>query len=182
MMDAATVISLAMLMAIAAALYSSVGHGGASAYLALMALFSIAPESMRPTALALNLVVATFAAVRFGLKGQMNWRLLIAFAATAVPAAFIGGSVSLAPWIYRPLVGTVLLLAAVRLLWQPERLAVRQDTAAAADRHLAGRSGAWPARRPDWHRRRNFPQSFDHPFRLGTRTQNLGGGRGIHCP
>ena len=126
MMDAATVISLAMLMAIAAALYSSVGHGGASAYIALMALFSIAPESMRPTALALNLVVATFAAMRLGLKGQINWRLLIAFAATAVPAAFIGGSVSLAPWIYRPLVGTVLLLAAVRLLWQPERLAARQ--------------------------------------------------------
>ena len=79
-MNAATVISLAMLMAIAAALYSSVGHGGASAYIALMALFSIAPESMRPTALALNLVVATFAAVRFGFKGQTNWRLLVAFA------------------------------------------------------------------------------------------------------
>lgn len=124
-MDAATVIWMALLMAIAAALYSSVGHGGASAYLAIMALFAIAPETMRPTALALNLVVATFAAVRFALNGQTNWRLLLAFAITAVPAAFLGGSIQLAPEAYRPLVGVVLLAAAVRLFWQPERLASR---------------------------------------------------------
>ena len=124
-MDGSSLFWIAMLMAIAAALYSSVGHGGASAYLAIMALFTIAPETMRPTALALNLVVATFAAVRFALKGQTNWRLLLAFAATAVPAAFIGGSVALAPDVYRPLVGLLLLLAAARLFWQPERLAAR---------------------------------------------------------
>lgn len=124
-MDGTTIIWIAALMAIAAALYSSVGHGGASAYLAIMALFSVAPETMRPTALALNLVVATFAAARFALKGQTNWRLLAAFAVTAVPAAFIGGSVELPPEIYRPLVGVVLLGAAVRLFWQPERLAAR---------------------------------------------------------
>jgi uncharacterized membrane protein YfcA len=124
-MDAATVIWMALLMAIAAALYSSVGHGGASAYLAIMALFSIAPETMRPTALALNLVVATFAAARFALNGQTNWPLLLAFAVPAVPAAFIGGSIELAPEVYRPLVGVVLLAAAARLFWQPERLAER---------------------------------------------------------
>lgn len=124
-MDAATIIWIAVLMAIAAALYSSVGHGGASAYLAIMALFSVAPETMRPTALALNLVVATYAAANFALKGQTNWRLLAAFAATAVPAAFVGGSAELPPEIYRPLVGVVLLLAALRLFWQPERLAAR---------------------------------------------------------
>ena len=124
-MDGTTIIWIAALMAIAAALYSSVGHGGASAYLAIMALFSVAPETMRPTALALNLVVATFAAARFAMKGQTNWRLLAAFAVTAVPAAFIGGSVELPPEIYRPLVGVMLLLAAVRLFWQPELLAAR---------------------------------------------------------
>lgn len=124
-MDGTPIIWIAALMAIAAALYSSVGHGGASAYLAIMALFSVAPEAMRPTALALNLVVATYAAVSFALKGQTNWRLLAAFAAAAVPAAFIGGSVELPPEIYRPLVGVVLLLASVRLFWQPERLAAR---------------------------------------------------------
>jgi len=124
-MDGTTIIWIAGLMAVAAALYSSVGHGGASAYLAIMALFSVAPETMRPTALALNLVVATFAAAHFALKGQTNWRLLLAFAITAMPAAYIGGSIKLAPEFYRPLVGAVLLLAAVRLFWQPERLAAR---------------------------------------------------------
>jgi uncharacterized protein len=124
-LDPAIVFWIAALMAIAAALYSSVGHGGASAYLAIMALFSVAPETMRPTALALNLVVATFAAARFALKGQTSWRLLAAFAATAVPAAYIGGSIELPPTLYRPLVGLVLLGAAVRLFWQPERLAAR---------------------------------------------------------
>jgi uncharacterized membrane protein YfcA len=123
--DGTAIIWIAALMAIAAALYSSVGHGGASAYLAIMALFSVAPATMRPTALALNLVVATFAAALFALKGQTNGRLLAAFAVTAVPAAYVGGSVELPPELYRPLVGLVLLLAAVRLFWQPERLAER---------------------------------------------------------
>jgi len=124
-MDGSTIIWIAAMMAVAAALYSSVGHGGASAYLAIMALFSVAPETMRPTALALNLVVASFAAASFALKGQTNWRLLAAFAITAVPAAFLGGSIELAANVYRPLAGIVLLLAAARLFWQPERLAAR---------------------------------------------------------
>lgn len=122
-MDATTLILIAAAMAVAAALYSSVGHGGASAYLAIMAVFSVAPETMRPTALALNLVVAAFAAARFALEGQTNWRVLASFAVTAVPAAYIGGSIELRPDIYRPLVGAVLIAAAARLFWQPERLA-----------------------------------------------------------
>ena len=120
-MSAETIFFMAALMAIAAALYSSVGHGGASAYLAIMALFSVAPDLMRPMALALNLVVATFAAARFALNGQTNIRLLLAFAVTAVPAAFIGGSIQVPPEIYRPLLGVLLLCAAIRLFWQPER-------------------------------------------------------------
>jgi len=124
--DASTIIWMAALMAVAAALYSSVGHGGASAYLAIMALFSVAPEVMRPTALALNLVVAGYTAVRFAAKGQTNWRLLGAFAVTAVPAAYLGGTIELPSSIYRPLVGVVLLLAAARLFWHPERLASRE--------------------------------------------------------
>lgn len=124
-MDTTTLLSIAALMLVAAALYSSVGHGGASAYLAIMALFSVTPETMRPTALALNLVVATFAAARFSLQRQTNWKLLAAFAVTAVPAAYLGGSIKLPPEYYRPLVGVILLVAAVRLFWQPERLASR---------------------------------------------------------
>lgn len=125
-MDASTIIWMAALMALAAALYSSVGHGGASAYLAIMALFSVAPEVMRPTALALNLVVATYTAVRFATKGQTNWRLLAAFAVTAVPAAYLGGTIELPPSVYRPLVGLVLLLAAARLFWRPGELSLRE--------------------------------------------------------
>lgn len=124
-MDGNSLIWIALLMAFAAALYSSVGHGGASAYLAIMALFSVTTEVMRPTALALNLVVATFAAARFALAGQTNWRLLAAFAAAAVPAAYVGGSIELPEQVYRPLVGIVLVIAALRLFWQPEMLAER---------------------------------------------------------
>lgn len=119
-------IAIAALMAVAAALYSSVGHGGASAYLAIMALFSVAPETMRPTALALNLVVAGLGAGRYWLRGQTNLRLLLAFAMTAAPAAWLGGSIHLPPQYYRPLVGALLIAAAVRLFWSPRQLAWRE--------------------------------------------------------
>jgi uncharacterized membrane protein YfcA len=125
-MDPSMIVWIAALMAVAAALYSSVGHGGASAYLAIMALFSVAPETMRPTALALNLVVAGLGAARYGLKGQTNWKLLFAFAVTAMPAAYLGGGIHLPPEYYKPLVGALLLAAAVRLFWSPKRLAWRE--------------------------------------------------------
>ena len=88
-MDPATVVALALLFALGAALYSSVGHGGASAYIAAMALFSVAPETMKPTALALNLLVAGFGAWRYWRRGLTNCTLVFAFALTAAPAAFI---------------------------------------------------------------------------------------------
>jgi len=125
-MDPSTLVWIALLMAVAAALYSSVGHGGASAYLAIMALFAVAPETMRPTALALNLVVAGLGAVRYWYRGQTNIRLLLAFAVTATPAAFIGGWIHLPPEYYRFLVGALLWAAALRLFWQPKRLAYRE--------------------------------------------------------
>lgn len=108
-----------------AALYSSVGHGGASAYLAAMALFSVAPETMRPTALALNLLVAGFAAWRCWRRGLSNWKLVLTFAAGATPAAFLAGGIHLPSDWYKPIVGSLLWLAAVRLFWQPGRLADR---------------------------------------------------------
>lgn len=124
-MDATTIAMIALLMGLAAALYSTVGHGGASAYLAVMALFAVAPETMRPTALALNLIVAAMGSWRYWRAGQTNFRLLLLFGVTAVPAAFIGGGIDIAPEIYRPLVGLLLWLAAIRLFWQPTRLAER---------------------------------------------------------
>lgn len=126
MIDGANLVWIALLMGVGAALYSSIGHGGASAYLAIMALFAVAPETMRPTALALNLVVAGYCALRYGSSGQTNLRLLFAFAAPAVPAAFIGGSIQLPPEYYRPLIGLLLWAAAARLLWRPERIAARK--------------------------------------------------------
>lgn len=124
-MDLTTIVALALLFAIGAALYSSVGHGGASAYIAAMALFSVAPETMKPTALALNLLVAGFGAWRYWSRGLTNARLVLAFAITATPAAFLGGGLHLAAIYYKPLVGILLWLAALRLLWQPKALADR---------------------------------------------------------
>jgi uncharacterized membrane protein YfcA len=125
-MEIGMLIAIAALMAVAAALYSSVGHGGASAYLAIMALFSVAPETMRPTALALNLVVAGLGAARYWLRGQVNWKLLFAFAVTATPAAYVAGGIHLPPEYYRPLVGALLVAAAIRLFWSPKQLAWRE--------------------------------------------------------
>lgn len=122
-MDPTTVVALALLFALGAALYSSVGHGGASAYIAAMALFSVAPEVMKPTALALNLLVAGFGAWRYWRRGLTNWRLVLAFAVTATPAAYIGGGIHLPAIYYKPLVGILLWLAAARLLWKPTSLA-----------------------------------------------------------
>jgi len=124
--DPTLLLWVALLMALAAAIYSTVGHGGASAYLAIMALFAVEPAIMRPTALALNLVVAGFAVVRFGLARQIDWRLAAVFSASAAPAAFLGGAIEIPPVYYRPLVGALLWLAALRLLWHPTRLADRE--------------------------------------------------------
>jgi len=116
---------LALLFALGAALYSSVGHGGASAYIAAMALFSVVPETIKPTALALNLLVAGFGAWRYWRRGLTNGKLVLAFAVTATPAAFIGGGLHLPAIYYKPFVGILLWLAAARLLWQPKALAYR---------------------------------------------------------
>ncbi|MGS1018415.1 sulfite exporter TauE/SafE family protein [Allosphingosinicella humi] len=124
-MDPFTLLAIALLMALAAGLYSSVGHGGASAYLAIMALFALPVAMMRPTALALNLLVAGFGTIRYVRAGQFNLRLFLAFAVTAVPFAYLGGTIDLPPEIYRPLVGIVLWCAALRLLWKPKALAER---------------------------------------------------------
>ncbi len=106
---------LAALFFAAALLYSSVGHAGASAYLAAMALVGVLPETMRPTALVLNLFVATIVVVRFHRAGHLPWRHLLPLAIGSVPMAFIGGSIQLPGEIYRPLVAVVLLAGAVRL-------------------------------------------------------------------
>jgi uncharacterized membrane protein YfcA len=106
---------LAGLFFVAAALYASVGHAGASAYLAAMALFGVPPAVMRPTALVLNLFVATIVVVRFAAAGHLPWRSLLPLVAGSIPAAYVGGSIELPGEVYRPLVALVLLAGAWRL-------------------------------------------------------------------
>lgn len=108
-----------------ALLYSCVGHGGASGYIAVLALFSVAPEVFKPTALTLNLLVAGIATWSFFRAGYFSWRLFWPFAATSIPFSFLGGYLTLPPHIYRPLVGVVLLLSASRLLLQKSGAPVR---------------------------------------------------------
>lgn len=106
---------LAALFFAAALLYSSVGHAGASAYLAAMALVGVSASTMRPTALVLNFFVASIVIVRFARAGHLPWRNLVPLAAGSMPMAFIGGSIDLPDEVYRPLVAVVLLAGAWRL-------------------------------------------------------------------
>ncbi len=116
-MEPTTILMIAVLMGMGAALYTSVGHAGASAYLAIMALFAVEPEVMRPTALVLNVLVASYATVRYVRAGRFNLSLLLPFVIAAIPCAFIAGRFPLPPELYRPVVAVVLFLAAIRLLW-----------------------------------------------------------------
>jgi uncharacterized membrane protein YfcA len=106
-------LGIAILFLVGAALYASVGHGGASSYLAVMGLFNLAPSVMKPTALALNILVAGVATFKFYRAGLFSWRLFWPFAVVSVPAAFIGGATMLPARAYKILVGIVLLYAAV---------------------------------------------------------------------
>jgi uncharacterized membrane protein YfcA len=110
-------IFLSICMALASALYTTVGHAGASGYLALMALFGVAPAVMRPTALVLNIIVSSFTAIRFWRAGLFRWRTLWPFLVSAIPFGFIGGAIVLPTNVYRPVVGIVLFAAAARFLW-----------------------------------------------------------------
>ena len=109
-----TTLVLAALFLAAAVLYGMVGHGGASAYLAAMGLVGLAPEVMKPTALTLNILVAGIVTARFARAGFVRPMSALPFLAGSVPAAFVGGALTLPGEVYRPLVGGVLLFAAVR--------------------------------------------------------------------
>ena len=97
-------------------LYSSVGQGGGSGYLAAMALFGVAPEVMKPMALALNVAVTTLTTTRYAQAGHFSWRFFWPFMVSSVPLAFLGGAVQLHGSFYGPIVGLLLCFAAYRLL------------------------------------------------------------------
>lgn len=117
--DAAIVV-LTLAVFVAAALYSSVGHGGASAYIALMALAGLAPEEIRPAALMLNVVVAGLGAYRFVRAGRFDATVFWPFAATAIPAAYLAGGLDVPEALYRPLLAGALGAAALRYLLWPQ--------------------------------------------------------------
>src|SRR5512136_961264 len=108
-------LALTLLMTIAALLYASVGHGGASGYLAAMALFNVAPEVMKPTALVLNLFVAGVGTIRYGRAGCFSWNIFWPFALVSIPCAFLGGMWHLPVSTYKIILGIVLWFAAWRL-------------------------------------------------------------------
>ena len=110
------------LIFLAALLFSSVGHGGASAYLATFALVSMTPASMRPAALCLNVLVASISLYKFYKVGAFNWQLFWPIALTSVPAAFIGGQMTLPNPIYKILVGLCLIYAAYTIFVQANRV------------------------------------------------------------
>ena len=107
---------LTILLFFAALLYASVGHAGASGYLAAMAIAGVTPEVMRPTALVLNLLVGPIAFTRFSRAGHFSWDLFWPFALGSIPFAFVGGGLTLPGQWHRVLVGVVLFAAAARLM------------------------------------------------------------------
>ena len=129
-------ILLAGLFFAGAVLYASVGHAGASAYLATMAILGVSPDVARPTALALNIVVASLVTFRFWRAGHISGRALAPFLLGSVPLAFIGGSLPVAAAVYKQLLGIVLLVAAVGMAGTARR-AAQNDTGHATP-HVPG--------------------------------------------
>lgn len=114
-MDMVPVVGLVLV--IVSMLYSSVGHGGASGYIAVLALFSLPPEVIRPVALSLNIVVAGLATYRFSKAGYVDWKSTFPIVLASVPLAFIGGGIVLPAEIYRPALGGLLIFSALYLIW-----------------------------------------------------------------
>lgn len=105
---------------VVAVLYSSVGHGGASGYLAVMALFPffIEPSIIKPTAFILNVFVASIGTWQFHKAGYFSWKIFLPFAVTSIPLSFVGGLITLPIATYKIMLGVVLILAALRLAWK----------------------------------------------------------------
>ena len=122
-------VELTVLIFAAAALYSSVGHAGASGYLAAMAIVGLAPEAMRPTALTLNILVSVITTLRFVQRGHFQWRAFYPFALTSVPAAFVGGVLHLPSPVYKTVVGVILLVSAAQLVRSAHRAAAAESRA-----------------------------------------------------
>ena len=119
-MSTETTLLLCIGVILVAFLYSSVGHAGASGYIAVMTLFGLAPGVIKPAALVLNILVAIITSWQFWRAGYFSWRLFWPFAALSVPFAFVGGYLNLPTQVFKILVGLVLLASAVRFVIRPK--------------------------------------------------------------
>src|SRR3989475_8102821 len=117
-MDTTHLILLFLAAGLIALLYSSVGHAGASGYIATMTLFGIAPTVIRPTALVLNILVASIGTFQFWRAGYFSWKLFWPFALLSIPAAYLGGYFLPSASVLRILIGAVLLFSAARLVFR----------------------------------------------------------------
>src|SRR5690242_17634957 len=117
-MDYLQLTLVAVAVVLVAFLYSSVGHAGASGYIATMTLCGFAAPVIKPTALVLNILVASIGSFQFWRAGHFSWRLFWPFALLSIPFAFVGGYIHLPMSAFRPLVGAVLLFSAVRLFFR----------------------------------------------------------------
>lgn len=118
-MDDVPIAALAAAVFVVATLYSSVGHAGASGYIAAMTLLGVAAPVIRPVALVLNLLVSSLTAWQFHRAGHFSWRLFWPFAVLSIPLAFVGGYVKLPTHVLKVLLGLVLWFSAGRLLLRP---------------------------------------------------------------
>ena len=115
-MEISVLIPLAIGIFIIAVFYSSVGHAGASGYIAVMSLFSLPPEFIKPAALTLNIFVATIAFWQFYRAGHFRWSLLWPFIVLSIPMAFLGGYLNLPTRIFNLVIGVILLFSAFRFI------------------------------------------------------------------
>lgn len=104
------------LLLLVAFLYSSVGHGGASGYLALMALFGLSHDVMKPTALLLNIFVSLIAFVQYYRSGYFRWKIFLPLALASIPASFLGGMTAVNSIVYKQTLGVLLIIPAVRFI------------------------------------------------------------------
>lgn len=116
---------LVALVGVMAALYASVGHGGASGYLAVMALVGVSAVVMRPSALILNVLVATLATIAFIRAGHFRFSLLWPFLVTSIPCAYFAGSHSIGDPTFKLLVAATLVVAAARMFMPAREAAIR---------------------------------------------------------
>ena len=117
MLEAHTLI-IAGCLFLGAILYTSVGHAGASAYIAVMTLFDLPPLVIKPTALTLNIFVSSYTSFRYIRSNFFNKTLFTYLVIGSLPAAFIGGRINLPSHVYKPIIGVLLLISGARFLIQ----------------------------------------------------------------